>query len=392
MDSNSTILIIIVAALAGFALIFWLSQKDPDAQNSRSRLPPKKTKTKTASRKNQSIVTLSSSASELKIRAKEVKVLTSDAGLLLKKSLSGAKRDLKNVRIEIDLVNSRIDQKTSNERADLFVELKKLEDLLEHVIKEKVLEEKALQDKRLSEARESRLEREAKEKKGSKSESAEILLARHKAVAAAIDQHYNTLRRNFNRCLRINDYGGIEEDTRQEEFQKFLSSVGFVLHWGSLSKQQNKNINNISLQKINGAYRTLLKRIEKDEETEISLGFDPETLPDDGYDFEHWVAANLQKFGWTATVSTGSGDQGVDVIAHINDFAVAIQCKRYTGSVGNKAVQEVIAGAKFYEADFAAVITNSKYTKSAISLAASNGVLLLSHKDIPKLESIVKSL
>lgn len=110
----------------------------------------------------------------------------------------------------------------------------------------------------------------------------------------------------------------------------------------------------------------------------------PETNlpPKDGHDFEHWVAAQLVKAGWTASVTQASGDDGVDVIAERDGITVAVQCKRYAGSVGNKAVQEVYAGMKHMQLDRAVVISTGQYTKSAQKLANSTGVFLLSEHDI----------
>jgi restriction system protein len=43
--------------------------------------------------------------------------------------------------------------------------------------------------------------------------------------------------------------------------------------------------------------------------------------------------------------------------------------KRYTSSVGNSAVQEVVAAVLFYGTNEGCVITNSSFTPSARSLA-----------------------
>ncbi len=43
-------------------------------------------------------------------------------------------------------------------------------------------------------------------------------------------------------------------------------------------------------------------------------------------------------------VTRGSGDYGVDVLAEKEGVTYAVQCKRYDGPVGVKAVQEAYAG------------------------------------------------
>ena len=111
--------------------------------------------------------------------------------------------------------------------------------------------------------------------------------------------------------------------------------------------------------------------------------------PMNGHEFESWVAAKLVFYGWKADVTRGSGDQGVDVIAARFGKQVGIQCKRFTGSVGNGAVQEALSGKQFYRLNYAVVISTGNYTKSAKALALRSGVVLAGVKDIPTLHEIL---
>lgn len=97
----------------------------------------------------------------------------------------------------------------------------------------------------------------------------------------------------------------------------------------------------------------------------------------DGHDFEYYCAEILKKKGFdNIEVTQGSGDQGVDIIATQNGIKYAVQCKRYKGNVGNDAVQQVYAGAKFYKCHVPIIMTNSKFTSSAKLLAEETGVVL----------------
>jgi HJR/Mrr/RecB family endonuclease len=93
--------------------------------------------------------------------------------------------------------------------------------------------------------------------------------------------------------------------------------------------------------------------------------------------FERRCAEYLREKGWSAVLTPRTGDQGVDVIADKSGARVAIQCKLYSGAVGNKAVQEVIAGRIYYGADTAAVVSNAGFTRSAIELAHRSNVHLM---------------
>ena len=54
----------------------------------------------------------------------------------------------------------------------------------------------------------------------------------------------------------------------------------------------------------------------------------------------------------------------------------AIQCKNYTGAVGNTAVQEAYAGAEYYGCDIPVVVCPTDFTIPARELAESTGVEL----------------
>jgi HJR/Mrr/RecB family endonuclease len=68
--------------------------------------------------------------------------------------------------------------------------------------------------------------------------------------------------------------------------------------------------------------------------------------------------------------------KGIDLVAKKDDYVLAIQAKCYTGTVGNHAIMEAVAGTKYYNANQTMVITNSTFTKSAVELAAVNNVIL----------------
>ena len=104
------------------------------------------------------------------------------------------------------------------------------------------------------------------------------------------------------------------------------------------------------------------------------------------YDFEKLIAELFRKRGYNASVTKQSGDQGVDIIAIKAGERIAIQAKCYPNStVGNKAIQEVVAGMKLYNASSAVVVTNSAFTSSAIELAKANSVELIDRNKLEQL-------
>ena len=96
-----------------------------------------------------------------------------------------------------------------------------------------------------------------------------------------------------------------------------------------------------------------------------------------GQIFEKYCANLLLAFGfYNITVTSGSGDQGVDIIGHYNCLKYAIQCKRYSHKLSNTPIQEVAAGKNYYNCQRALVITNNFFTEGAVELAKANNVEL----------------
>lgn len=97
----------------------------------------------------------------------------------------------------------------------------------------------------------------------------------------------------------------------------------------------------------------------------------------DGHDFEYYCADILKRKGFRkVTVTQGSGDYGIDIIAWKDNVKYGIQCKRYSGNVGYRAVEEAYTGAGIYSCSRAVVMTNSGFTKQAKQGARRLGVEL----------------
>lgn len=108
-----------------------------------------------------------------------------------------------------------------------------------------------------------------------------------------------------------------------------------------------------------------------------------------GHAFEEYAQKLFGLLGYTVVRTALTGDQGADLIISKDETKTVVQAKKYTGSVSNKAIQEVVAAKSYYKAEKAVVVTNSSFTKGAIELALANNVELW---DGEKLENIVKNL
>jgi len=95
-----------------------------------------------------------------------------------------------------------------------------------------------------------------------------------------------------------------------------------------------------------------------------------------GPQFEDYLVLLFRKAGYHVQPTPLSGDYGADLILTNNGIRTVVQAKRYSGSVGLQAVQEVATARHHYGASQAIVITNSYFTQQAVALAKSSGVHL----------------
>ena len=108
-----------------------------------------------------------------------------------------------------------------------------------------------------------------------------------------------------------------------------------------------------------------------------------------GIAFENQCMQILISKGWRVEETPKSGDQGIDLIASIEDYRLCIQCKDHKKAIGNKAVQEVSAGKKYWSGTHAILVSQSGFTNSAYKLAAANNVLLISTLELNNIDSFI---
>lgn len=202
--------------------------------------------------------------------------------------------------------------------------------------------------------------------------------------------------------LKISYLEKIEEiiEELKTEFQPKPSKIDIVKKFFSysiLDKIDNYPEFELSVLLKHFGYRYNPKEIEdiwnkllEDNEIEIfesKLGKKPlPTIPEitdeyfigmSGIEFEDFLGYFFEISGYVVTKTPKSGDQGADLILKKNNERIVVQAKCYSNqSVENKAVQEAIAAKLFYGADKAMVVTNSKFTRSAIQLANKSNVEL----------------
>lgn len=101
-----------------------------------------------------------------------------------------------------------------------------------------------------------------------------------------------------------------------------------------------------------------------------------------GLQYEEFIERTILSANFKCNKTSISNDQGVDIIVSLKKIKVAIQCKFYKNKVSNSAVQEVVAGQKYYKCKKACVVSPVPYTIGAQKLAKANNVTLLHHSDL----------
>ena len=107
-------------------------------------------------------------------------------------------------------------------------------------------------------------------------------------------------------------------------------------------------------------------------------------------EYEQFAARQLERAGWRVTHCGRQGDQGADVVGELRGFRAVVQVKKYSGRCGNGAIQEVVAARRHYAAQIVAVVAPNGFTRSAVELAATNGVHLLHHGALHTLEGAAR--
>lgn len=99
-------------------------------------------------------------------------------------------------------------------------------------------------------------------------------------------------------------------------------------------------------------------------------------------EFEQFLARACELLGYQVETTKTTGDQGIDLIVQRTGDRIAVQVKGYESSVGNAAVQQAVAGMRYYNCHRSAVMTNSRFTPSAVELARMNNCALIDETNL----------
>lgn len=215
-------------------------------------------------------------------------------------------------------------------------------------------------------------------------------------------QHKKALLLKKKQMCHLNAYGVLVQDKWLKEVSYFIkeviqSDMRFVKRFSALSAEDEEKARYFFSCIFSDSFYKEFERVvlfsleNNDQESVCGSYFDKNLTP---LEFEHACADALIAYGWTAKQNGQSGDQGADVLAECfiksQLYKTVLQCKLYSNPVGNSAVQQVFSAKQHYAADFAVVVSNQGYTRSAYELANTTGVILIHFDELSDLREILE--
>lgn len=173
----------------------------------------------------------------------------------------------------------------------------------------------------------------------------------------------------------------VNENNRQKLLKEVIELEKQKEKLSNVKKKLFEEVNQLSFQKeillleFEEMKQKKKKLLTPNSNESISLDYIDNLI--NGLDFEKTFAIILDKLNYTdITVTSGSGDFGIDVLATKDDVLYGFQCKLYSNSVGNEAIQEAYTGKTHYNCNIVVVVTNNYFTKQAEKQALETQVIL----------------
>lgn len=223
---------------------------------------------------------------------------------------------------------------------------------------------------------EEKRKKKQKEKNIRKATIKQLVRKLPKDFEAIIEKNFKVVAGAYRKSVTSNAFGKKNYDKFLPQLQEYLEDNSKIVDRLDREFGVEVTFDEGALDKYIAIIETKIK--ESDSRFDYSDEMDP-------YDYEHLCAEEFKKNKWDAEATQGSSDQGVDVIATKDTRTLVAQCKRFMKPVGNKAVQEIVAGMKYYEATEGVVIAPNGYTNSAKNLAEANNIKLIHHSEIGNL-------
>ena len=103
-------------------------------------------------------------------------------------------------------------------------------------------------------------------------------------------------------------------------------------------------------------------------------------------EFEKYLEKLFISLDYKVVRTPGSRDMGADLILKSQSKIIAVEAKRWTGSIGNSVIRSIAGGMQYHNADEGWVITNSVFTELAYKQAQASGIKLIDGHNLKKIQ------
>ena len=188
------------------------------------------------------------------------------------------------------------------------------------------------------------------------------------------------------------DLGGKPSLLRERGFHEEIRKIEFLASLGYAERQYEF---------VAMGYSEVVSEISKEDDdlahmrselAHSSCAFSPQAsnAKASGVEFERTCQALIERMGFDAETTKASGDGGIDIVATSNQPLIAgkyvIQCKRYSGNVGEPIVRDLYGVVSSERANKGVLMTTGTFTASARSFAQGKQLELI---DGPAMEKLL---
>lgn len=202
---------------------------------------------------------------------------------------------------------------------------------------------------------------------------------------------------------KINDYismGGRASDIRNyaniDEYiakLKYIKSVGYLDRqdeWIQMDMGMLKSLIKMDIQAKQMYQEALAQKAKQEQREQLAQSVGTDIYALSGVEFEMVCQTLIEKMGFTTETTKASGDGGIDIIAYNHQPLLSgkyiIQCKRYSGNVGEPIIRDLYGVVMSERANKGILMTTGHFSNYALSFANGKPLELI---DGQKMEALL---
>ena len=203
--------------------------------------------------------------------------------------------------------------------------------------------------------------------------------------AASVRNQIDRYKRKIKEFLNLGGEGKYIYDV--EELDEYIDVMKYLKSVGCIDRQDEFLGLDLCFAKDTIEREQEEQALQRESEIIEIIGTDINSLS--GIEFEKVCQQLVEKMGFETETTKASGDGGIDLIAYNHQPLLSgkyiIQCKRYSGSVGEPIIRDLYGVITAERANKGILITTGYFTKSAIAFAEDKPIELIAGKEVQEL-------